>query len=243
LVSLFAVAFVVALIATGMFYGLFIAPARGSAGTPPGPTIVVAARNLERNHVLAPEDVKTITAPDASSVEEGFRQPREVVGATVVEPVQAGEPLRQTHLAAAGRTTEVGGVPVGMRALTLHVTDSDGLVAMLRPGQRVDVQLVTGSGMEARLRTVLENVEIFNVPSPSNGRLAVNVLARPDEAELLGLADSAARLRLALRNPKDKSVVSRPTVTVSSMLNAPHAATAPTERPAAEVVRGSPGRH
>lgn len=225
-----------------MFYGLFIAPARGSAGTPPGPTIVIATRNLERGQVLTAEDVKTITAPGANPVEGGFRQPREVVGATIVEPIRAGDPVRQTHITPE-RTTEVGGVPPGMRALTLHVMDSDGLVAMLRPGQRVDVQLITGNGLEARLRTVLQNVEVFNVPSPSNGRLAVNVLARPDEAEILGLADSAARLRLALRNPKDANVTPRPTLTVLSVLSPPPVTGAQAGRPGAEMAKAPPSAH
>ena len=100
---------------------------------------------------------------------------------------------------------------------------------MLRSGQRVDVQMVYGNGLEAQLRTILQNVEVLNVPAPESGRPVVNVLAKPEDAELLALADSSARIRLALRHPKDESAPVREPLTASAILRGAAATSRPAE--------------
>jgi len=100
---------------------------------------------------------------------------------------------------------------------------------MLRSGQRVDVQMVYGNGLEAQLRTILQNVEVLNVPAPESGRPVVNVLAKPEDAELLALADSSGRIRLALRHPKDESAPVREPLTASAILRGAAATSRPAE--------------
>lgn len=204
LLTLFAVAFVVALIATGIFYGLFV----GHAQTSPqgGPTVVVAAKSLDRGAVLKQDDLKSAPYPDGREIKGAFASPSQLVGATVLEPIQAGEPVTQARIAPRSQGSAESVIPKGLRALSLHVIDSGGVISMLRSGQRVDVQMITGTGAETQLRTVLQNVEVLNVPAPENGRPVVNVLVKPEDAETLALADSAGRIRIALRHPKDDSV-------------------------------------
>jgi len=110
-------------------------------------------------------------------------------------------------------------VPPGLRAVSVYVSDSTGVLSLLRPGQRVDVMVIGGSasrpGTDFELRTVLENVEVLALPSPKEqpanraGTQAVTLLAKPAEVEMLALADSAARVRLALRNPLDHGTQAR----------------------------------
>lgn len=97
-----------------------------------------------------------------------------------------------------------------MRAVSLQVQDSAGVVALLKPGHRVDVQVVSNlsspQGTEPYLRTVLENMTVLTVPrdpASSRGPHVVTVIATPKEAAALGLADSSAKVRFALRNPLD----------------------------------------
>ena len=56
LVPLLGIAFVVAIVSTGIFYGLFVG--RLKSATLPGPSIVVAARSLDRGYSLQAADVK-----------------------------------------------------------------------------------------------------------------------------------------------------------------------------------------
>ena len=105
-----------------------------------------------------------------------------------------------------------------MRAVTIHVTDSSGVVSLLRSGQKVDVQVVLGkNGAETTVRTALEDLQVLAVnPTPegtSQGPIlpAVTLLAAPAQADVLAAADSGARVRLTLRNPlDDKTRVNAP---------------------------------
>lgn len=120
---------------------------------------------------------------------------------------------------AAGRDSPDGlGIPNGMRAVSVHVMDAGGIVRLLRPGHRVDVQMVysaDGTPGGTGLRTVAQNLEVYRMEQ--GGEVArdrqsapvVTLLARPAEADILGLADSAARIRLLLRRPGDREVTER----------------------------------
>jgi Flp pilus assembly protein CpaB len=227
LVSLFAVAFVVALMATGIFYGLFIGNVKQSGPPPSANLIVVANKNLDRGTTLAAGDVKTVEAPAGQVVAGAITDPAKVQGLTVVEPVRENDPILQTLLSG-GNSSGGSAVPKGMRVTNIHVGDSGGVIAMLRGGQRVDVQVVT-TLQETRLRTLLQNVEVLNVPAPENGRHVVNLVVTPEEADLLGLADSIGRIRLVLRNPKDTANSNLQSVTAAAILHNP----APSAKPQA----------
>ena len=91
-----------------------------------------------------------------------------------------------------------------MRAITtVHASDSSGIVGMLRPGYKVDVQMVS---TESDLRTILQNVEVLSLNNAGDGHTnvpVVTLLVNPEGAVLAGLGDSTARVRLTLRNPLD----------------------------------------
>ena len=218
LISLLVIAFVVAIIATGLFYGLFVgngsrAPSQSAA------TLVVARHNLSRGTVLRADDLKMVDWPADKPVGGGFVNMADPDGLTVLEPIQENEPIVQSHVTPKSSTAAGLGVPKGMRAVTVHVSDSGGIVTMLRSGHKVDVQVV-GNGKEAQLRTVLQNIEVLNVPGQENGRPIVNLLVKPNEADLVGLADTVARIRLVLRNPQDDVTTPRDSVLASSFFRA-----------------------
>lgn len=108
------------------------------------------------------------------------------------------------------------GIPAGMRAVSAQILDSAGVVAMLQPGRRVDVQLVSPSGAPPELKTIIQNVEVLRVDPPAEGRMnpVVTLLTRPEEADAIGLGDSNARLRLVLRNPLDSAQPALPRQTL-----------------------------
>jgi pilus assembly protein CpaB len=115
-----------------------------------------------------------------------------------------------------------------MRAVSVHVSDSSGVLAQLAPGQKVDVQvLITrrGANAEPELRTILEGVQVLSVnpqleaSSQGSNLPAVTLLTNPADADILALADSGARVRLALRNPLDNAKRPRTAVTFDAILH------------------------
>jgi pilus assembly protein CpaB len=216
MVPLFGIAFVVAIVCTGVFYGLFAGRLRSKPVELAGQPIVVAARDLDRGTVLKAGDVQVSQVRGALA--GSYAKVDAVVGATLLEPVQQNEPLLQSRVASrdpkAGGAS--GGIASGMRAVSIRVAESSGLMGMLHEGSRVDLQAVSERSGASELRTVLQNVEVLRV-SPQlepvgNNRPPVpvaTVLVPAEYADLIAVADSGARIRIALRNPLDEATPSR----------------------------------
>ncbi len=225
LVKLVGVALVVAIISTGIFYGVFASKLNSDTGS--GRTLVVAAKTLKPGTVLVATDVKTIPWPAPQLPKGGYQTPQEVIGSTVFDSVTEEEPILATRLASA-QSGGGSGVPTGMRAVSVHVTDSTGVLALLRGGQKVDVQVVVGRGEKAEaveVRTALEDLTVLSVQpqaeqsSQGQSLPVVTLLARPAEVDILAAADSGGRVRLSLRNPLDKVERTRSTLTLGSVMH------------------------
>ncbi len=226
IVPLLGIAFVVAIISTGIFYGLFAGKLRSSVGDVPTQSIVVAARALKPGTVLHAEDLRVSEVKGAWK--GGFSKPEDLEGVTVLQAVQQNEPILQDRVASSDAKSGQGaeGVPAGMRAVSIRVAESSGVVGLLRPGTKVDVQAVSHRENSAELRTILQNVEVLAVspqPEPAAGNQAlpvVTVLTRAQDADLIALADSGARIRLSLRNPLDNGAAPRHSMGLASVFAA-----------------------
>lgn len=222
MLKLLGIAFVVAILSTGVFYGLFVNKLSSSTGS--GKTVVVAAHPLKSGLVIAATDVRTIQWPGTHAPKGSFENPNQVIGKTVFDAIGEEELLSDTHLASA-QSGGGSGVPTGMRAVTIHVTDSNGVMGMLRAGQKVDVQVVLGkTGAETTVRTALEDIQVLAVHGPegtSQGTIlpSVTLLAGPAQADVLAAADSGARVRLTLRNPLDDATRTNAPVALGAVVH------------------------
>ncbi|HML17651.1 MAG TPA: Flp pilus assembly protein CpaB [Bryobacteraceae bacterium] len=234
LLKLLGIAFVVAIAATGIFYGLFVN--RLSSNTGSGKMLVVAAKPLKAGTVLQATDVKLIPWPADKLPTGAYGDPNAVAGATVFDPVAENEPLLASHLASA-QSGAGAGVPAGMRAVSVHVTDSTGVLTLLRAGQKVDVQVVINRGEknDTAVRTALEDLKVLSViaqqeqSSQGQNLPVVTLLAKPADADILALADSGARVRLTLRNPLDDETRSRSALSLGAVMHPAPEAHAPTQ--------------
>jgi len=220
--KLLGVALVAAILCTGLFYMLFAMKANSETGT----SMVVAAKALKAGTVLRAEDLKIVNWPAAQLPPGAHRNPREVIGNTVFDPMAPEEPVLNARLASS-QSGGGSGVPVGMRAVSVHLTDSTGVLALLHSGQKVDVQVVVGRGVkpeEVEVRTALENLTVLSVtPQPEQSSQGQNLpvvtlLAKPSEVDVLAAADSGGRVRLALRNPLDSDTRRRGPLSLGSVM-------------------------
>jgi pilus assembly protein CpaB len=225
LYKLLGIAFVVAIVSTGVFYGLLAPKLSSSTGS--GKMLVVAAKSLKPGTVLQSSDVKLMPWPQQELPKGAFGDVNDVAGKSVFAWIDEGEPVFETRLATE-KSAGLTGVPTGMRAASVHVTDSTGVVALLRAGQRVDVQVVTGrggEGHEVSVRTALSNLQVLSVSQAeqsSQGATApvVTLLAKPSEADVLAAADSGARVRVILRNPLDQEEGTRSSLSLGAVMRA-----------------------
>ena len=226
LLKLLGIAFVVAIVSTGIFYGLFVGKLSSSTGS--GKSLVVAAKTLRPGMVLKVTDVKTISWASDQLPAGSYQDPNQLVGNTVFDEIGEGEPVLAARLANMNSGGGAG-VPAGMRAVSVHVTDSSGVLALLRAGQKVDVQVVVGRGTkpaDTSVRTALEDLKVLSViPTPeqdSQGQAlpVVTLLAAPADADILAAADSGARVRLTLRNPLDGDTRARAPLGLDAVMRA-----------------------
>ena len=221
LIKLLGIALVVAIVSTGIFYGLFVNKLSSSAGS--GKTLVVAAKALKAGTELQASDLKTIPWPADQLPKGTFGSADQVVGNVLFDALAEDEPVLASRLASS-RSTGGAGVPEGMRAVSVHVADSSGILALLREGQTVDVQVVVVRNNTAEVRTALENLSVLSVraqpeqSSQGQSLPVVTLLARPQEADVLAAADSGARVRLTLRNSLDKGTRARPPVSIDGVM-------------------------
>jgi Flp pilus assembly protein CpaB len=116
-----------------------------------------------------------------------------------------------------------------MRAVSIHVADSSGVISLLHSGHKVDVQIVTGRGAKASetlVRTALENLTVLSVQTQAEvnsqglNTPVVTLLAKPLEADILAAGDAGANLRLVLRNPGDQTRTSHGAISVGTAMRA-----------------------
>jgi pilus assembly protein CpaB len=225
MVPLLGIAFVVAIISTGIFYGLFAGKLRSSSELA-GHTVVVAARDLDRGTVLQVSDLRVSDSPGVLA--GSFSKREELVGAVLLSALKANEPLLAERVVSHGSSPSGSAmVPAGMRAISIRVNQSEGLLPLLRPGSRVDLQAVSERENRVELRSVLQNVEVFSVAplDASNTKpvgAVVTVLTKAQDADGVAFADAGAKIRVTLRNPFDDG-----TVTHRSTANAKAEAAAP----------------
>src|SRR5258708_19089325 len=161
LLTLLGIALVVAIVSTGLFYGLFVNKLSSSTGS--GRTLVVAAKALRAGTVLGAADLKTIAWPAENLPKGGFEKIEDVKGNSLYDSVSEDEPVLSARLAS-GQGSGGAAIPEGMRAVSVHVTDSAGVMGLVRPGQHVDVQVVRrASASEAELRTAIEDLQVLSV--------------------------------------------------------------------------------
>ncbi len=224
---LLAIAFIVAAISTGVFYGLFAGHLKAAAPDLPARTLVVAARDLPRGAVLKIEDLRVSEIRASTEFKGAFDSARKLAGATLLDAARENQPLTDSMLALGDAASAGGGVPRGMRAVSIRVYESTGVLPLLRRGSKVDIQAVTERNGVMELSPLLQDIEVLSAATqleqsdapraPRGSAQVVTVLTRPLDSDVLALADSGTRLRIALRAPLDDAVDSRHALGVADL--------------------------
>jgi len=146
---------------------------------------------------------------------------------------------------------------VGMRGVTVRVNDVTGISGFVLPGMRVDV-LVTGRPPNSDgtvTTTCLQNMTVLSAgtaiqPDARGNAIqaaTVTLLATPDQAETLTLANTEGRIQLVLRNGSDQVIEKTPGRDVSELYgvravhkNPPAEAPRPRPRPQPVAVAAAP---
>jgi pilus assembly protein CpaB len=203
-----------AFLVSSVFYRLVRGPEAEAGHSRNQKSLVVATRPLPLGDTITRDSVRTREVPDDLFPKGAFSKVEDVLDRPVISPILPDEPVMETRLA--GRGAGLGLAPMipdGMRAIAVRVNDVVGVAGFILPGMHVDVLstgTVPGRG-DMVTRTVLENIAVLSVgqtiqvdaKSQAINAAVVTLLVNPSEAEALALANSEARIQLALRNSAD----------------------------------------
>ncbi|PZQ23099.1 MAG: Flp pilus assembly protein CpaB [Sphingopyxis macrogoltabida] len=203
------------------------APEARAAAAPEitGPMILVATRQLPVGTIIGPDSFRFQPWPKelvekAYFLKEGTKV-ETLVGTVVRYPITAGQPLTQGALVHPDdRGFLAAALGPGMRAVTVKVSQEQGVAGFVFPGDRVDVLLAQelevkeGSAYPDdqlfTAETIVSNVRVLATDqrydaededgkTPVRTFGSVTLEATPEIAEKIAVAQSMGKLSLALR--------------------------------------------
>ena len=239
---------------------------REAAAEPATPMVdvVVAARDVTVGSRLEPEHLTTAPFP-AQAVPSGtYRSVADVIGLgpdadrgpVVIREMRQGEVVLPHRIsppgARAGLTVRI---PEDKRAVTISTDEIQGVAGFVLPGDRVDILHTTTAGRlndDLVTRKLMQDMQVLAIDqiSDENGddpriARAVTLLATPEQAQKITLAQRVGQVKLALRSEfdHDKEIPARVIRTVD-LINrdappvTPAVRNATPNRHRVEVIRG-----
>ncbi|WP_428627145.1 Flp pilus assembly protein CpaB [Sphingopyxis sp.] len=190
-----------------------------------GPMILVATRQLPVGTIIGPDSFRFQPWPKELVEKAYFMKEKTdvntLVGTVVRYPITAGQPLTQGALVHPDdRGFLAAALGPGMRAVTVKVSQEQGVAGFVFPGDRVDVLLAQtievkeGSAYPDdqifTAETIVRNVRVLATDqrydaedetgkTPVRTFGSVTLEATPDLAERIAVAQSMGKLSLALR--------------------------------------------
>jgi len=180
--------------------------------------IFVAKTDINLGDTLTEEVLNLEEWPKDKVPSGAIRELDKLVGRRPRTKIYQGEPILDMKLVAAdGRDDPAQQVPTGFRIVSIRVDAHNGGAGLLRPGDRVDVQIYAKkdprSGITRTVtKTILKEVRVFAVgqefrrdaneddaPMPRT----VSLVVTPEQADKLTLATRLGEINLIMRNPDD----------------------------------------
>lgn len=203
------------------------APAARAAAAPEitGPMILVATRQLPVGTIIGPDSFRFQPWPKELVENAYFVKDKTdvntLVGTVVRHPITAGQPLTQGALVHPNdRGFLAAALGPGMRAITVKVSQEQGVAGFVFPGDRVDVMLTQTISVEEgstypddqifTAETIVRNIRVLATDqrydaedetgkTPVRTFGSVTLESTPEIAEKIAVAQGMGRLSLALR--------------------------------------------
>ncbi|HKE29142.1 MAG TPA: Flp pilus assembly protein CpaB [Bryobacteraceae bacterium] len=179
--------------------------------------IVVAAHDVPLGVMLKPADLKTTSYPESGVPKGAVLQTKDALYHVLLVSMNTNEPVLLSKLSTVtGAEGMSATIEPGYRAVSVAITDVNGVSGLIQPNSRVDVLFTrTGTIAEASTSTILQNVKVLytghaiaagQTADPRAPRSQVaTLLLTPADAQKLELAKNQGKIGLSLRNPLDKT--------------------------------------
>src|ERR1700761_8951565 len=238
--------FIALVLSAGATYLLYSRIKSQRTAAPATMKIVAAVDQLAAGTALTPQNLKIVDWPASIPLAGAFSRPDQLVGRSLIYPVNANQPLVANDLAAPGSGLGLSvKIPDGMRAISIRSNDVVGVAGFLYPGSHVDVLLTyrPDNAVASLTQTILQDIKILTSVQtlkldPKGKPQTVNVvtlLLSPRDAQKLVLATQQGSVQFVLRNGADQNKPDQKPVLASQLIAdvAPPAPPKPHAAPAA----------
>ena len=172
--------------------------------------VVVAASALRFGNPLTSGNLREIPWPEGALPEGSFSSIQDVLAAgkrIVLSPIEPNEPVLGSKLTGPGQRATLSAVlHEGMKAVTVRVSDIEGVAGFVLPGDRVDILLTRRVDKGGTTDVVLQNMRVLAIDQLADERTdkpavvkAVTLEVDTLSAQKLTLASQVGTLALALR--------------------------------------------
>lgn len=177
---------------------------------------------------MKPGDLELVSWPANNQIAGAFVKPEDLVGRSVLYPMDKDQPITDKFLAALGSGIGLAGkIPTGMRAIALRSDEVMGVAGFLFPGSHLDVLVTyrTENSPEPTTLTVLQDAEVLAAgqkiqPDPEGKPVTatvVTLLLTPEDAQRAVLASTQGAIHFVLRSGSDKVRVEEAPLALSQL--------------------------
>lgn len=186
------------------------------------------SKPLQVGEVLKAENLEMVSWPADKPIVGAFAKASDLVGRSVIYPVDKDQPITDKVLAAVGSGVGLAGkIPPGMRAIALRSDEVMGVAGFLFPGSHLDVLVTYRSDKspEPITLTVLQDAEVLAAgqkiqPDPEGKPVTatvVTLLLSPEDAQRAVLASTQGAIHFVLRSGSDKVHVQESPLSLSEL--------------------------
>jgi pilus assembly protein CpaB len=180
--------------------------------------VVAALQDIPARTKITREMVTLTRYPKELIIDGAIKNPKEVDGRITFVRIKAKEQIRASDLLGEGQNGGLSvDIPPGMRAIAIGAGEVMAVGSTVKPGDRIDI-LATYTDPVAHQETtqmILQNVLVLAInqgdtdqqQNKGGAKSSMTLAVKPEEAELLTAADRAGALRVALRGPTEKAVI------------------------------------
>jgi pilus assembly protein CpaB len=187
--------------------------------------VAVVSATVDINpHVTITGDMVTdaIAYPKDLIPDNAITDKKQVEGRITLRHINAKDPIRSTDLVQEGQSPTLAlEIPKGMRAISIGAGEVMAVGTSVKPGDHVDI-LATYQDPRSQqelTKIIMQNVLILAVnkgQTDVNGKEGANssmtLAVKPEETELIAMADRAGALRVSLRPVGDQQTFDSPGV-------------------------------
>jgi pilus assembly protein CpaB len=188
----------------------------GVALSPETMEIYVTLKDVNVNDLLQADALKLEPWPKDKIPPDALVKLDDVINRRARTKLLAGEPVRNAKLLEKGDAGlgAADSIPDGFRVVSVKVDAVKSSGNLIKPGDRVDVIVHMqqgGRNAESVSKTFLQDVRVFAVNDliergENNSKVmaqTISLLVKPDQVELITLAEEMGKVRLSMRSPND----------------------------------------